>query len=568
MADNDIKKEDQELEDDLTPEDEAIAPEDDKALSENADQNDNKDTQGVSQNQTQTAQNQAQAQTSPTQEQTQQGQVQQNGMTQGQQGQSNLMNSYLNMLGTIPKDQNVLQRGAEAMAFADDSHNGRIDPKTMASMFADKGTLGKIGTIFGLMLSGAGSGLAHQPNALLDMMNKELDRDLDAQKTNQTNKLNWYNAAVHHEYTNAQNDLTKANTVQALGHAALTGQELSRKIFENKQLKGYVEDNGSTQARNYMKAFIPSMLQSIVDRNGQGPLKSQAQQMLDTQVAPYFANKIHQANIDQSNKNDLFHKTNATPVVNPPTNQQGSNNAPTVGSTQDLIENPVDNEKLNNALQIGSLDIKGVPSAISPSEKRTVLDDVQTMKNIRRVAGTHAALMQFLDGLKNEGQVPLAGAMSKSAQALITGLSSIYGGTPGAIGGAVIGSLAGKAGETFEQYFERVRNAGLAKLNSMLDAAKMSPEERKTLTTTLMSQWYDSPENKRSLFENAQDVFKNKEHTLGSNLEQYGWVKPFPTFNYNPMNNKAPVEPKKEQKKPEAPSFLDMVQGGVQPDDF
>lgn len=537
MADKDIKKEESELEDELTPEDEAIAPEDDKALSENADQNDNKDTKGLLQNQAQTAQNQAQASTPPTQEQApqapmQQPPVQQDGMTQGQQGQSDLMNGYLNFLATIPKDQNVLQRGAEAMAFADDLHNGKIQPKTMESMFADKGTVGKIGTIFGLMLSGAGSGLAHQSNALLDMMNKEIERDLEAQKNNQTNKLNWYNAAVHHEYTNMQNQAAKANIMHTLANAAYQNALADFQKGKNKAA-GYAESNGTTQAANYMRAFIPSLLQNIVDSNGYGPVKALGEQAIDNHVAPYFANKIHQDNINQANKNELFHKTNSKPVVNPSTDQQGSV-VTQPNSNEDLIQNPVDLKKLDQAIKKGDL---GIPGMDSLPDKTQALTDAQKIQNLRKAAKAYTGVIQFLDGMKNEGQVPLAGALTKGAQGLITGLSAVLGGIPGAIGGAIGGSLIGKTGETFEQYFERARNATLAKLNAIIDQAGMSPEEKKSITTTLMGQWYDTPENKKALFDNAQEIFKNKENTIGANLHQNGFVKPFPQFEYNPVRN-------------------------------
>jgi hypothetical protein len=97
--------------------------------------------------------------------------------------------------------------------------SGTIKPETMQSMFDNKSLPGKIGTIFGLLLSGAGSGLAHQNNALLGVMQQELDRDLDAQKQTAANKINIYNAVNAHqnqiaqqkkwEYENAE---TKART--------------------------------------------------------------------------------------------------------------------------------------------------------------------------------------------------------------------------------------------------------------------------------------------------------------------------------------------------------------------
>ncbi len=79
----------------------------------------------------------------------------------------------------------------EDMKWQHDLSNGHIEPQTYSSMFAKKDTLGKIGTLFGMLLSGAGSGLSHQPNALLGMMQKQIDNDLDAQKQSKNNAQNY-----------------------------------------------------------------------------------------------------------------------------------------------------------------------------------------------------------------------------------------------------------------------------------------------------------------------------------------------------------------------------------------
>ena len=76
-------------------------------------------------------------------------------------------------------------------AFQHDLNNGHITPKAYRDLFSNKDTLGKIGTIFGLMLSGAGSALSRQPNMLLEMMNKEISNDLEAQRASKGNAENF-----------------------------------------------------------------------------------------------------------------------------------------------------------------------------------------------------------------------------------------------------------------------------------------------------------------------------------------------------------------------------------------
>ena len=79
----------------------------------------------------------------------------------------------------------------EANAWSQDLSNGTITPKTYKSLFANESTLDQIGTVFGLLLGGIGSGLTGQPNAALMKMNKIIENDLDAQKATVSNKMNF-----------------------------------------------------------------------------------------------------------------------------------------------------------------------------------------------------------------------------------------------------------------------------------------------------------------------------------------------------------------------------------------
>lgn len=88
-------------------------------------------------------------------------------------------------------------------AWNHDLRNGHIPPKTIQSLFHDKSTLGKIGTIFGLLVSGAGSGMAHQSNALLDQMNKEVQNDFEAQKASKNNAHGMLSLLQQHNYQEA-----------------------------------------------------------------------------------------------------------------------------------------------------------------------------------------------------------------------------------------------------------------------------------------------------------------------------------------------------------------------------
>ena len=107
--------------------------------------------------------------------------------------------------------QNLLQSHLnESDAWKQDLMNGHIEPLTYKGLFAKKSTPEKIGTLFGLLLSGAGSGLAHQPNMVLGMMNQEIQNDLQAQQHSKENALNYLRVAQAHEANKANIGQTNA----------------------------------------------------------------------------------------------------------------------------------------------------------------------------------------------------------------------------------------------------------------------------------------------------------------------------------------------------------------------
>ncbi len=107
----------------------------------------------------------------------------------------------------------------EDAAWQQDLRNGHITPQTYGDMFAKKDTLGKIGTLFGLMVGGAGAGLSHQPNAVMAMMDRELQNDLEAQKTSKTNANNFWNTSAH--------------VAQGFANADLIRQQISKNYMQN-----------------------------------------------------------------------------------------------------------------------------------------------------------------------------------------------------------------------------------------------------------------------------------------------------------------------------------------------
>lgn len=124
-----------------------------------------------------------------------------------------------------PQRMNLQDYNTEDMKQAHDAATRQITPQTYSSMYAKKDTVGKIGTLFGLMLSGAGSGLAHQPNMLMEMMNNQIKNDLEGQKTNVTNAQNFLNLSFNHELQKAQIASSQFQNAATAAGTALTKEQ-------------------------------------------------------------------------------------------------------------------------------------------------------------------------------------------------------------------------------------------------------------------------------------------------------------------------------------------------------
>lgn len=213
--------------------------------------------------------------------------------------------------------------------FANELATGKINPMTIKDYFHNKDTLGKIGTIFGLLVSGAGSGLAHQQNAALELINKELDRDLEGQKLSQANAQNWYRLSMEHERNKALNAKTMAEIPLTDAQKNLAQAEADyRKALESKipydilqakaaydkakadtvyaaamgdfrrgqAKKAGFDTTASDHAAKNMAIGTSQILQDIVDKIGEGPAKQQAQTIHDTVIAPAVGAKVTDIN--------------------------------------------------------------------------------------------------------------------------------------------------------------------------------------------------------------------------------------------------------------------------------
>lgn len=117
----------------------------------------------------------------------------------------------------MPADAALAHLNDQTAKLRQDFNNGVIKPETYHDLFEKRDTLGKIGMLFGLLAGGMGSGLTGQQNAVLGMMDKEIDRDLEAQKQSRSNQFSALNLAETHYKNEVENYYTQqqAKSIEA-----------------------------------------------------------------------------------------------------------------------------------------------------------------------------------------------------------------------------------------------------------------------------------------------------------------------------------------------------------------
>lgn len=275
--------------------------------------------------------------------------------------------------------------------YADDLAKGHIKPETMKSLFAKKDTVGKIGTIFGLLVGGAGAGLTKQPNALLAMMQKEIDNDLEAQKLSNTNEQNWLRLSQEHELQKAQvrrigveNELTRAQT----GKVPAETKQLEASA---KSHLADAEEKAMSVAKTRMQLGILHQLTGTVDRMPPGPAREAASATLTGTITPAVMGDIKQRNEQTAAKLNLRANVRGDLRSQEPIDEAGTG---------------VDFEKLNKLSQLGTVagDMK-LPGGMSPSDVAQARDEAQRVADNRAAAKIFNDSFNKLDGMLAAGKL-------------------------------------------------------------------------------------------------------------------------------------------------------------------
>lgn len=204
----------------------------------------------------------------------------------------------------------------EDAKFDQDLKNGHITPKTMSDLFARKSTLGKIGTIFGLLVGGAGAGLAHQSPALLGLMQNELNNDLEAQKQSKSNAQNLLRM-------NQAQQAQEAN-IKLQGQQGQLTAEQANALKQEQAIKA--EAFTRMQQNRVALAHLSSLAQGLPGNPGD-PTQQQAQQQL-AMLGPVLNAENYQIGAVAASKAAFYNLVSGTSPsgIPPPSGEQAFQN--------------------------------------------------------------------------------------------------------------------------------------------------------------------------------------------------------------------------------------------------
>lgn len=408
----------------------------------------------------------------------------------------------------------------EHVKFATDIANGLIHPKTYSQLYGEQNTLGKIGTLFGLMLSGAGSGLTHQPNMVMEMMNKEIDRDFEKQKANKEGARNFLSIQYAHDLQEAQaasqNVHTQNEAIEGMGKAAGTANFLKGSGYQGTEniLPEYIKQAHMSMTPYRAKAKAIVTAADFLDKKTMN--NPQANAMVKNTVIPQataFAGKL----LDEGH-------AKAGEVL--AKGQQAS-------SQNRGRQFVVDEDKLSNAIRLGQSTPQGLAhprGAINPQDVPTIQREKAEIANNRDGAYSWDDSFKKLAGANFAGQAP-------GVSAAVTGVGSLLGSLAGPWGAGVGGALAHTAGALTQDSFERERNIEKEALMNRLGSG-LSDEAKQKLINSVLPTWNDTPESMARAHKKGVEHFRDLESKLSPTLDTYsnqipGLKAPFPGLSFS-----------------------------------
>ncbi len=324
-------------------------------------------------------------------------------------------NAPIDVIGKRPPVTPEELDGQDALV-AQDMARGHIKPETMQSLYGKQDTLGKIGTLFGLLVSGAGAGLTHQPNAVLEMMQKQIDNDLEAQKNSNANAQNWLRLSqaaalqrVQIPQVKAQTQGTKAETGLTQAKTGAIPAEIAKTKAATAVDMAQANVLGTAAAKNGM---INNMISGFVDQTNKmppGPMKDTATGKLQSEIIPAAEALKKKNNADAAAKVGLIN------TVAPQEN----------GKQYDL---GVNDKEMMKQIQLGKAadSHAGLSMGIPPSQEAQALKDATLVKQNR---ATHDAWVKGVEQLDKAFRAGILNKQSREAviQSVATQMAKLRG---------------------------------------------------------------------------------------------------------------------------------------------
>lgn len=419
--------------------------------------------------------------------------------------------------GQRTPEQAAAVKTQDNLNFAQDLSSGQIKPETYHSLYEKKDTLGKIGSIFGMMLSGAGSGLAHQPNAMLELMNRQISNDLEAQKANQSNKISWYSYALQHE--KQQPEIAKE-----WAQAQSTGSKADFDRWMNNKM-GIIDQSATNDAHNYMSIGAVSNIQDMINRMPPSPARDRMQAQHDNVLLPGVVAQAQKSNLEMERKKTLMNAANPLPE---PADEETSKKAGPVALGTRMPA--IDQDKLSKGTllgkKLGEEKAGLVDGAIPPSQAAKISEELKILQPNRDTYADATGSFNHLANMPKAGQAPEieAGSSLMGAAANLIPFTK--------------GASANGIGDKLQSAFEQERNTQIEGLVGKMARGQLTPDSARVLVNSWMPSWIDTPKQRELKFEQMKNHFTSAPEENAQTAKTYGVFNEMPDYQFHAPREK------------------------------
>lgn len=155
-------------------------------------------------------------------------------------------------------DRNQAQMAGQIKSALKDVQDGHINPRQyQESMSSGQ----RVAAALGLFLGGFSTPFTHQGNPALEMLNKQIDRDIDSQKAGLNNKMN-----IYHAYLDQYKNAAAAESMTRATMLGVYGQKLKMAALNNADPQ--IQARLKMGLGQIQQAIVPQLLQAQLFAEG------------------------------------------------------------------------------------------------------------------------------------------------------------------------------------------------------------------------------------------------------------------------------------------------------------